>query len=505
MPFLRGAGGRQERANQRSGARDSGKALRMNVTMPDPFARLKALRAPVRKQGAADEARPVEFDGSRPHEGESREARLRGFAPELPAGSARLAEILGASARRNGCGEYLALRKWFSEPIGGEPPERELDAGALRLLAPEAPVNIADPRQWLFLDTETTGLAGGTGTYPFLVGIAWWDAGGLEVEQFFMREHSEELSLLEALAERMAERPVLVTFNGKSFDWPLLETRYRMTRTIRTPKPAAHLDFLHPARNLWRLRIGSVRLQDLERHVLGWNRGPDMMSDLIPSLYFDFLRGGAPEPLVPIFYHNQMDLRGLAGVATRILSILADSETEGRDAFELYGVSRICERRGHATRARRLYQQSIDLELPAETARAARHALARMAKREGDFSTARELWEGMLGNSREGFEAYKQLAIHYEHRTRDHHLAAEIVRKALAELRRAERLGLIAPVAHRQRKEQLEKRLARIEGKAARDVRDASAPELPGIVVPKTVAKGGCRLSGSRKNKNSGG
>ena len=141
----------------------------------------------------------------------------------------------------------------------------------------------ADAQQWLFLDTETTGLAGGTGTYPFLVGLAWWEGGGLEVEQLFMREYSEERSLLAALAERLAERPVLVTFNGKSFDWPLLETRYRMTRTIPPPTLRAHLDFLHPARNLWRLRLGSVRLSQLERHVLGWDRGADVASELNPE------------------------------------------------------------------------------------------------------------------------------------------------------------------------------------------------------------------------------
>jgi uncharacterized protein YprB with RNaseH-like and TPR domain len=101
------------------------------------------------------------------------------------------------------------------------------DAAALRLLAPDAPEEVVDVQQWLFLDTETTGLMGGTGTYPFLVGLAWWEGGGLEVEQLFMREYSEERSVLAALAERLAERPVLVTFNGKSFDWPLLETRVR--------------------------------------------------------------------------------------------------------------------------------------------------------------------------------------------------------------------------------------------------------------------------------------
>ncbi len=108
---------------------------------------------------------------------------------------------------------------------------------------PELEAEVGDPRQWLFLDTETTGLMGGTGTYPFLVGIAWWDAGGLEVEQFFMREHSEEHALLVTLAERMAERRVLVTFNGKSFDWPLLETRFRMTRKIRASGAAGAFGF----------------------------------------------------------------------------------------------------------------------------------------------------------------------------------------------------------------------------------------------------------------------
>jgi uncharacterized protein YprB with RNaseH-like and TPR domain len=138
---------------------------------------------------------------------------------------------------------------------------------------PGAPEEVADPEQWLFLDTETTGLAGGSGTYAFLVGVAWWEGGGLEIEQFFMREYSEERSLLFALRERIAERPVLVTFNGKSFDWPLLETRYRMSRKLAPPVPRAHLDLLHPALNLWRLRLGSVRLSELERRVLGSDRG----------------------------------------------------------------------------------------------------------------------------------------------------------------------------------------------------------------------------------------
>jgi len=428
----------------------------------DAFSRLAALK-PARRRVAVER-----LDQDTP--------RLR---PDVPDGAARLAEILGATTRSNRFGEFLALRRWFSEVIdggsGSMAPEGAFDPAALRLIAPEAPKEAADPTQWLFLDTETTGISGGTGTYPFLVGIAWWDAGGLEVEQFFMREHSEEHSLLVALAERMAERRVLATFNGKSFDWPLLETRYRMTRTVRPPVPRAHLDFLHPARNLWRRRLGSARLPELERHVLGWNRGADMMSELIPSIYFDFLRGGPPEPLVPIFQHNQMDLRGLAALASRVLSAVGNTAVEGCDALEIFGVSRICERRGEAVRARTLYERSIAGKLPPETDRAARRALARLIQREGDFARAIDLWQGILGSTREGFEAYEQLAIHYEHRVKEPHRAATLTKKALTELRKAHRLGLVAPVAYRQQKQRFEKRLARLERKAGRTLLDAMA------------------------------
>jgi uncharacterized protein len=433
---------------------------------PSPIlSRLKALRpAPRREPADATDQLPP-----------------RGHAPHLPEGAARLVDLLEAKLHSNEFGDHGNLRKWYSEPVTNAPglaaPDTDLDPQTLQLLAPGASPEIADTRQWLFLDTETTGITGGTGTYPFMVGLAWWDAGGLEVEQLFMRDYSDELSLLTALAERIAERPVLVTFNGKSFDWPLLETRYRMTRSIRVPKLRAHLDFLHPARNLWRLRIGSTRLAELELKVLGWNRGSDMNSWLIPQLYFDYLRGGPPEPLLPIFHHNQMDLRGLAALAARIVSLLSNPESHGGDGLELYGLSRICERRGESARARKHYAQSIARELPVETGRAARSSLARLAKRDGDFGLALELWESMLGDSREGLEAYEQLAIYYEHHAREPHRAAALAKKALLALRNASRLGTIAPSAYRERRTRFEQRLARLERKSSRPLLAACAAE----------------------------
>jgi uncharacterized protein len=382
----------------------------------------------------------------------------------------RLAQILGATTKTNQYGDCLSVRCWCAQP-----PRYSPDSRALKLLSPEAPDQIADPDQWLFLDTETTGLAGGSGTYAFLVGIAWWEGGGLEIEQFFLREYCEECSMLFALRERIAEHPIVVTFNGKSFDWPLLETRYRMSRKISVPTPRAHLDFLHPARNLWRLRLGSVRLSELERHVLGWDRGADLLSGMIPQIYFDYLRGGPPERLVPVLNHNQMDLRGLAALSSRILSLLSNAETLGQDGLELFGVSRICEKRGEHTRARNLYEKSIASFLPTKTDRAARRSLARLAKREGDFELACELWKEALGNSRHGYEAYEQLAIYYEHKGRNPDQARQIVQQGLNELRRAIQAGDIAPGPYREIKAKFDYRMERLERKSKRPLWDALA------------------------------
>jgi len=276
----------------------------------------------------------------------------------------------------------------------------------------------------------------------------------------------------------LAERRVLVTFNGKSFDWPLLETRYRMSRKISVPTPRAHLDFLHPARNLWRLRLGSVRLSELERHVLGWDRGADVLSGFIPQIYFDYVRGGPPERLIPVFHHNQMDLRGLAALSSRVLSLLSDAENEGTDGLELFGVSRMCERRGENARARKLYEKSIASLLPAEPDRAARRSLARLAKREGDFELACNLWKGALGNSRHGYEAYEQLAIYYEHKARNPERARQVVRQALNELRRANQLGDIAPGAYREIKVRFDRRMVRLECKSRRPLLDVLGTQL---------------------------
>lgn len=384
----------------------------------------------------------------------SRLAALKPVRP-LPARSAplrapgdedTLGQLLGAGVAKNHFGEHLSVRNWFSTPEFYEPSSLALELltrTSNDSLSRKTRAALENPEQWLFLDTETTGLAGGTGTYAFLVGLAWWDAGGLQLEQFFMRDFTEEYSLLQELAARVAERPVLCTFNGKSFDWPLLENRFTMTRSIPVPKLAVHLDLLHPARALWKLRLGSVRLVELERHVLdaprlGWHRENDVAPALIPQYYFDYLRGGPAEPLAGVVRHNQMDLRGLAALFCKINALLSESSSAASEieSLDLFGLSRFLHRRGDAQRAHSACAQALAIGLPAEFRPQALRELALMAKRRGEHARAAEIWQQIVGDPQDGVHACEQLAIHYERHAKDLSRAAEFAELGLAKLKR---------------------------------------------------------------------
>jgi uncharacterized protein len=361
-----------------------------------------------------------------------------------------LSRLLGAGIANNRFGQHVLVRNWFSSPEFAELSEVSMELLSQNrdeTLSRRTRAALADPSKWLFLDTETTGLAGGTGTYAFLIGLAWWDAGALQVEQFFMRDFGDEHSILHELAARIAERPVLVTFNGKAFDWPLLENRFTMTRSIPVPPLAAHLDLLHPARALWKLRLGSVRLVELERHVLnasrlGWHRQDDVLAALIPQHYFDYLRGGPAEPLAAVVRHNQMDLRGLAALVGKIDELLTSGNTPEVESLDLFGLSRFLQRRGDHQRAHSACTQAIDLGLPKAYDFQARRELALLAKRRGEHDKAAALWQQLVKDERNGAHACEQLAIYYERRRKDLQRALEFAQLGFAKVRRARELFL---------------------------------------------------------------
>jgi uncharacterized protein len=300
--------------------------------------------------------------------------------------------VLGAEIARNRFGPFVAAHQWYATPAMCEPDKLATEL----LLCPRGSSgqlcarHASDPEKWLFLDTEATGFIGGAGNLAFLIGLAWWDSGGIQIEQLFMRDAAEEYSILLELGRRIRKRPVLVTFNGKSFDWPLLVSRFQLTRAIAVPVLKAHLDFLHPAREIWKLQIGSVKLGHLEERVLGseslgWSRREDIDSALIPGIYFDYVCGRSHR-LEGVFRHNRMDLRGLAALAGRILRMLSlngDGGSEsGLEALELYGMARFFGRRGQHGIARRYCQCALEAGLPASVAPQAQQELARFTKRE---------------------------------------------------------------------------------------------------------------------------
>jgi uncharacterized protein YprB with RNaseH-like and TPR domain len=404
-----------------------------------------------------------------------------------------LARMIGATVARTKFGSHLTVRNWHATPefcppsVGviellqntgsrkrwnrkgprpgktAEDPEKETGGEINGLLQ--------DPERWLFLDTETTGLSGGTGTYAFLIGIAWWDSGGLQVEQFLMRDFSEEHSVLLELAERLAQRPVLVTFNGKTFDWPLLESRYLMTRTICVPQLTAHLDLLHPARAVWKLRLGSVRLMELEEHVLdarrlGWDRADDVPSNMIPQFYFDYLRGRSVAPLAGVVRHNRNDLRGLAALFGKLNEMLScDEHSDEADGLDLFGLSRYLDRRGERRRAEVACLAARERGLPIGFDAEAQWELARMAKRRGEHEMAAAIWNELARDADWQVAAWEELASYYERRRREFSTALKYARQAIAALnKRASdgRLGGQAGIELR-RFERLKKKIRRLE------------------------------------------
>lgn len=310
------------------------------------------------------------------------------------------------------------------------------------------------PVRWAFLDTETTGLAGGTGTYAFLIGVGRITPEGFRLRQFFMRDYGEESSLLWALAQHLEEFDVLVTYNGKVYDQPLLETRYRMARQRPPFGRLSHLDLLHGARRLWKLRFESCRLVDLENQILGVERQGDLPGEMIPYVYFEYLRSKQAFRVVPIFHHNAMDILSLACLAGIVpFAFRSPHEAPLMHGTDLVGVARWFLDSGGREQALELMRRAVSLGLPDALLFRTLWDTAMLEKRLGRLAAALELF-AELASGRNPYRAaaLEELAKHYEHRERDYARALELVREAIT---------VADSVELRQREARLQRRLAR--------------------------------------------
>ena len=320
----------------------------------------------------------------------------------------------------------------------------------------------------LFVDLETTGLAGGAGTYAFLVGCAWFDDCVFHVRQLFMSSAAIEASLLEVLSTIAASADLIVSFNGKSFDLPLIETRYLFHRRVTPFADLPHLDMLHAARRLWRAEEdsapggGSCRLTALEAAVCGHVRDDDVPGSEAPMRYFHYVRTGDARPLAGVFEHNRLDLLSLAMLTSRAAQLADEGVPLLKTAREAVGLGQLLERSGDIVNARRCFARAAgidDTPLPGDAVSRAEamHGYAALCRRERRYAEAAGAWRRLLelrrcppGLVRSAAEA---LAVHHEHRLRDPRTARTFAMRS-------------APLqATSSRQQALQHRLARLDRK----------------------------------------
>lgn len=307
---------------------------------------------------------------------------------------------------------------------------------------------------FVFLDTETTGLGGGTGTYAFMVGVGRFEPEGFRLAQFFMRDPIEEPALLSALESFLTSCQTVVTFNGKSFDVPLLNTRYITNGAPSPLKDLNQLDMLHLARRLWSPRLPSRALTYLEEHIVAHVRTQeDTPGWMIPQLYFDYLQSGDARPLKGVFYHNAMDILTLAALTNHAAAMLAAPLNGAIEhASDIVAIGRLFEDLGYLDQAARILDSGIEMGLQGSLHTSTIKHLAYLHRRRGDLTAALSLW-WQAAAEREVY-AHIELAKYYEHKERNFAEAIRWTQAALAIIGqpgypRYERLRWQAELEHR--------------------------------------------------------
>ncbi|MFC2076455.1 ribonuclease H-like domain-containing protein [candidate division KSB1 bacterium] len=333
-----------------------------------------------------------------------------------------------------------------------------------------------DPARTIFLDTETTGLAGGSGTYAFLVGIGRFDGGRFLINQYLMQGFSQETALLWALEREWKDARYLVTYNGRTYDVPLLITRFILQRLPTLLGDLRHLDLLHVARRLFRRRIGSCSLTRVEAEVLGYHRHGDIPGSMIPGVYFDYLRDSNPNPLVPIIEHNGQDILALAALLA-FLTGMFTREGQVDNGLDLLSLGALYQNSGRDRQAVAALARAREKEVSGDDRLELMERLGAALKKLEKFQEAEEVWVSMARQMIEPrVVPYEELAKLYEHRRKDFAAARAWVLKGL---RRFEiTAALYGDSSVHGEVESLKYRLTRLERKIKRQAEsDGKNPE----------------------------
>jgi hypothetical protein len=343
---------------------------------------------------------------------------VNGQVVETPWGRHFECERTWDNKHRHGSADIGALLEMPADFLG------EISAGG---------VPASEPAKWAFLDTETTGVAGGSGTCAFLVGVGRVTREGFRLKQYFMRDFDEEASMLGALASDLEDAETLVTYNGKAFDVPLLETRYRLKRARPPFAWMSHLDLLFGARRLWRLRLESCRLMELETQILGFERDGDVPGEMIPHLYFEYLRLRSPARLAPVFEHNALDIVSLACL-TSIVPRAFQSPRDGvRHGSEMVSMARWMRQNERVEEALEMFRRAVKENLGDRLLFRSLWDMALLERKQGRRDSAVALWSELAGcRNPHQAAALVELAKHYEHHEKNFAMALDFVNAALA-------------------------------------------------------------------------
>jgi len=339
----------------------------------------------------------------------------------------------------------------------------DISGEIIKLIAKSPDYDEFDFTRAVFIDTETTGLAGGSGTLAFLIGVGFFESGSFKILQYFISDYDRETAALYSLSQLLENFDSIVTFNGKAYDIPLLEARYMLSRMESPFNKPFHLDLLASARRLYKERLESVSLSSLEQNLLCLTREGDIPGSEIPAVYFRFLRDNNPYPLRPIFYHNRMDIFSMVTLAismAQALENLLDSSTCQNQDY--YCLGRVFEDMGMIEESIKCYKRALQVQGVREKSYM---QLSLLYKRLGRWHEAEGLWMAMVEANISPVFALVELAKYYEHKLKDYDRAAKATRKALEN---AYRKSSLVGFALKEEILDLKRRLERIENKQSK-------------------------------------
>ena len=384
------------------------------------------------------------------------------------------AHLLPGKAENNACGSYWHIRTELSLAhrhgnfLLGNFLERDLKH--LRFAARRQLAGKMFPQNLLFMDTETTGLAGGAGTMAFLVGVGYFDRDRFVIEQYFVRRFAEERAVLGQFFNRLESTAcvhgALVTFNGKCYDLPLLHNRAVLQRFSHIPAVEVHIDLLYPSRRLWRRHLPDCALKTLEGALAGVTRQGDVPAYLIPEMYFRYLRTSDPTPLKDVFYHNQLDILSMVALLDVMLMLFSREAAGDYLPVDRLSMARMVEEVDREEMSPDFYDRLMEGSAGETERKQLMLGKARLHKRKRNFAEAVHLWEDALTCRGFSAEPYEELAKAYEHHLADPELARRYTERALEQLALVQ--TLYPERGYRYLKENLMVRLRRLQRKLRR-------------------------------------